>query len=124
MIDLTLEDLVSELMDCGWRPIHDQSHKNIKKFWQLHQPDNYDASCIKILAHEDVVEKFDWAKIGELADKYKRDPKWIENGFEACRASSVSPDYFVQRYLEGNKDIPKNPLVEQAYLDLTREARA
>jgi hypothetical protein len=49
--------------------------------------------------------------------KQQRDPKWIELGIEACRASSVDPQYFVDRYLD-KLDMPKNLVVEQAYRDL------
>jgi hypothetical protein len=117
MISLKFEDFVDELIESGWRPTHDAQNEKIKAFWQRHQPDGYDSSCIKILSPEEVVEKFDWAKIGELAHKYKRDAKWISLGLEACRASGESLEYFIGRYLEKDGR-PRNALVDEDYLDL------
>lgn len=118
MKDLKFDDFVDELIECGWRPTHDAQHEKILAFWQSRQPDGYDASCIKILSPEAVKEKFEWAKSGDLAHKYRRDANWIESGLEACRRAGISQDYFIKKYLEKDESIPKNPLVEQAYLDL------
>ena len=42
---------------------------------------------------------------------------WIERGFAACQAAGVSPDYFVERYLEG-QDLPRNDAVEYQFRQL------
>jgi len=118
MIDLDFDSFVDELTECGWRPTHDEGNKKLRKFWELHQPDGYDAKCIRVLRADEVAERFDWAKSGELAHKYKRDVNWVEMGMEACRRASVDPSYFIRRYLEKEEGIDKNPLVEQAYRDL------
>jgi hypothetical protein len=118
MISLDFDDFVEELFECGWRPKHPDARERLKAFWQSHQPDGYDASTIKILSPDEVAEKFEWAKAGELAHKYKRDVNWIESGLEACRRAGISQDYFIGRYLEKDETIPKNTMVEQAYRDL------
>ena len=115
-MQLSLNDFIDELIEAGWRPTNDPGNAKISALWKSWQDDGYNASSIKILT-ADVLEKFDWAKVGELAHKYKRDPKWIDLGLEACRAAGESPDYFIGRYLEKDGR-PKNSLVEQSYRDL------
>ncbi len=120
MNNLNFEDFLDELIECGWRPIHDPENKKITALWKSWQPDGYDASCIKILPKEEIEGRFAWQRIQALAHEYKRDAKWIEAGIEACRRSSVDPDHFIERYLKGNKNIPHNQLVIDAYLTITR----
>jgi len=123
MRDLKFEDFVDELIESGWRPVHDENHEKIRAFWQGRQPDGYDASCIKILPRLEIEARFPWERIQSLAHEYKRDPKWIEQGIEACRRSSVDPRYFIEKYLKKNVDIPKNQLVTDAYLEITRSEK-
>jgi hypothetical protein len=80
----------------------------------------YNADSIKILTDEEVNKKFGWVKADSLAIKYQRDRIWVA-GLEACRRCGLEPDYFIERHLEGNKDIPKNPLIDEAFRDVLKE---
>lgn len=84
------------------------------------RPDNYDADSIRILAPAEVVARFEWATIGELAHRFGTPAKLIERGFAACARVGVSPDYFVGRYLVGDKTIPFREDVDAAYRELGR----
>lgn len=81
----------------------------------------YDADSIKILTDEQVNEKFGWMKSDTLAKKYHKDETWVANGLEACRRCGLEPDYFIERHLEGNKTIPKNELIDEAFRDVLKE---
>jgi hypothetical protein len=83
----------------------------------------YDASSIQILDHEQVMEKFFWAKAGELAATYRLPMEWIERGLQACERAGVPHDYFVDRYLNKQRAIPKHDGVEAAMRDLLIEER-
>ena len=60
----------------------------------------YDASSIRVLRADEIASRFEWVHIADLAKKYARPEEWIERGFRACEHAGVSPDYFVERYLE------------------------
>jgi hypothetical protein len=81
----------------------------------------YDVDSIKILTDEEVNIKFGWVKADSLAAKYQRDRIWVANGLEACRRCGLEPDYFIERHLEGNKAIPKNELIDEAFRDVLKE---
>jgi hypothetical protein len=83
---------------------------------------SYDASSIQILEHEAVLERFFWAKAGELAYTYKRPLAWIERGLQACERVNVPHDYFIDRYLK-KLPTPKREDVDAAMRDLNIEAR-
>lgn len=72
----------------------------------------YDASCIKVLP----IDEFDAMPITNaallLATKYGRDEGFIRRSLQACDNAGVTRNYFVTRYLLGNKDIPKNEAVD------------
>ena len=82
--------------------------------------DAYDAAAIKILAPAEVVERFEWAEIDALAHQYSTPVKLIERGFAACAQVDVDPSYFVSRYLDGDKSVPLDPAVDEAYRALPR----
>ena len=83
-------------------------------------PDSYDADAIQVLTPAEVVAKFEWTTIGELAHRYGTSHKLIERGFAACARVGVSPHYFVGRYLVGDKTIPFREDVDAAYRELGR----
>jgi hypothetical protein len=74
----------------------------------------YTAASIRILSDAEVVDRFDWAKVGALAVEYKRDEGWIRRGLAACETAGVSADYFIDRYLR-KLPIPKHDGVEAAF---------
>lgn len=86
--------------------------------------DGYSAKDIRILRDDEIIERFDWAKIGSLAAQYRRPEEWIERGFRACDEVGVSHDYFVGRYLDGNKDIERHDGVDAAFRRLYVEKSA
>ena len=79
----------------------------------------YDASCIKITSGA----QFDWAIEGSLAAKYGRDLGFIQRGLLACKLAGIGFDFFIQRYLEGDKSIPRNPLVEEIFWEQAKQVR-
>lgn len=79
---------------------------------------DYTAKDIRILNDEDIIEKFDWAKIGALSEQYKVPAEWIERGFMACEQAGVDVDYFINRYLKKDKSVPFHEGVDEAYREL------
>jgi hypothetical protein len=84
---------------------------------------DYTAASIRILPPQEVVERYDWAKIGALAAQYSVPAEFVERGLEACRRAGAEPEYFVGRYLAGDKSIPKNAEVEDAHREILAESR-
>lgn len=82
----------------------------------------YTASSITILASEQVLERFFWAKANDLAKTYCRPLEWIERGLEACERVQRPHDYFIDRYLK-KLPIPKDDGVEAAMRDILIEQR-
>jgi hypothetical protein len=68
--------------------------------------DGYTADNIKILSNQEAVEDMPWLQIESLAKRYNKDVDFVKRGIEACLLADVSPNYFIDRYLKGNKDIP------------------
>ena len=83
----------------------------------------YTAANIKILRDEEILEAFDWAKVGHLAAQYNRDPSFIERGLQACARVGVHHSYFIARYLEGDKTIAFREDVNAAMVDILKESR-
>ena len=76
---------------------------------------SYTASSIRVLKEAEILERFDWAKIGSLAAQYGKPEEWIRKGFTACTEAGVHESYFVRRYLEGDKTVPAHEGVEEAF---------
>ena len=73
---------------------------------------DYNARCIKILSSAEAIEKTPWLAAETLATKYGKPVDFIRRGLESCRLANVDIGYFIQRYLEDDKTIPKNDVVE------------
>jgi hypothetical protein len=86
--------------------------------------DTYTAANIRILEPQEVVERFDWAKVGALAAQYHQPAEFVARGLEACTASGVQLDYFVGRYLRWDRSIPRNLDFEAAYQEVVQQERA
>jgi hypothetical protein len=82
------------------------------------ETESYTAASIRILNADEVVERFEWAQIGELAAQYGKDPEWIERGFRACDTAGVGHEYFVDRYLRRDTTVPLHEGVQEAFLNL------
>lgn len=83
----------------------------------------YNASSIRILKPEEAEQRFEWLRAENLATQYSKPLEFVERGIEACRRASVDLDFFIKRYLEGDKSGEKNILLEEAFLELMTEAR-
>jgi len=83
----------------------------------------YTASNIVILTTAEIADRFGWAKVAELAERYRRPEQWIARGLEACRRAGVDPDYFERRYLQ-RQDIPRNEQVDAAMREMAMERRS
>lgn len=79
---------------------------------------SYTSASIRVLSESEILERFDWAKIGSLAEQFNKDPEWIDRGFRACVEAGVHETYFIRRYLEGDKSVPAHEGVEEAYRQL------
>jgi len=83
----------------------------------------YNADSIKILDPKQAEQRFEWLQAENLAAQYSKPLEFVERGIEACRRSSTDISFFIQRYLEGDKSGEKNILLEEAFLELMKEAR-
>jgi hypothetical protein len=83
----------------------------------------YTASSIKILPAPEAIERFAWLKAEELAARTGKPIDWIKRGLQACEQASVAHSYFISRYLDGNKDVPRNRDVESAMADILKSLR-
>jgi hypothetical protein len=79
----------------------------------------YTGASIRILSPEEVSRRFDWSRAGHLAEEFKKDRKFIERGLAACRNAGL-PDgqYFIDRYLRGDKTVPVNAAADLAFREL------
>ena len=84
---------------------------------KLRASSEYNADCIKIKKSSD----FDFSYAHDLAHEYIKPLIFVQRGFEACRRAGMPIDYFITRYLKGDKSTLRNELVEQAYRSILRE---
>lgn len=80
---------------------------------------DYNADCIKITTGE----QFDWVLEGNLAAEYQKPIEFIQRGFEACRLALQPKDYFINRYLKGDKSVPRVKEVDEIYWELVKANR-
>jgi hypothetical protein len=83
----------------------------------------YTASSIQILPAPEAIEKFAWLKAESLAARTGKPIDWIKRGLQACEQSGVGHDYFIRRYLDGDRSAPRNPDVEEAMADILKGLR-
>jgi hypothetical protein len=82
---------------------------------------NYDEDSIQILSSSEVADRFAWASVAALAKQYPTVPAaFIARGLTACDAVKVSREYFVRRYLQGDRTVTRREDVEAAFQALTR----
>ena len=81
----------------------------------------YTASAIRILEPTEISQRFSWARVAELAERYRKPAAWIERGLEACRRAGVGDEYFVQRYLR-REPVPRHEGVDAAMRELLTES--
>ena len=83
---------------------------------------DYTAEDIKILKHEEAVEKFDWVRAEELARKYAWvSPDFIARMLEACQLSGFSQELAIKRYLDEDKSIHISEEFYEVYKELVND---
>lgn len=86
--------------------------------------ETYNASSIKILSREQAASLFLFEQVDRLAIKYPSTPReFIGRLLEAAAVTNTPLDPIEQRYLVGNKAIPKIPEVEAALLHILDQTR-
>lgn len=81
----------------------------------------YNAKSIRILSAKDI-QGFDWNRARQVADDYNKPIEFVSRGFEACRLAGLSPDWFINKYLE-KEAIPDNPEFLEIYKDLLKNIK-
>ena len=70
----------------------------------------YDASCIRILSPEQAVERFGFARAGDLIARYpSSSPDFIRRMVEACQLSGWPIEEAERRYLAGDRSVAPTP---------------
>ncbi|MBK8970502.1 MAG: hypothetical protein IPM37_03705 [Hahellaceae bacterium] len=86
--------------------------------------DDYNASSIKILSREQAGSLFLFEQVDRLAIKYPSTPReFIGRLLEAAAVTNTPLEPIEQRYLVGNKAVPKIPEVEAALLHILDQTR-
>ena len=81
----------------------------------------YDENSIKVLNHLEIRKKFSWANSREIALKYNKPHQFVEKLLKACERLNMDSEDVVERYLGGNKSIPRNIELESVYRELLKE---
>lgn len=82
----------------------------------------YNAANIKLPSDEELLKQTPWLMAGTLANEYDRDQAFIERGIEACQLAGESVDYFINRYLKGDRTIPENKEVSVISMELQKQS--
>jgi len=82
---------------------------------------DYAAASIHIASDAEILDRWDWAKVGHWARLYCVPDEWLERAVEACRRAGVEPEYIERRYLKGEAE-PLRPEVDEAMRQLRDEA--
>ena len=82
----------------------------------------YNADSIKILDHDEAIERWFWAKAGELATQYSRPEEWVSRGLQACERAGVHHNFFIDKYLK-KLPLPKHDGVTEAMREILLEER-
>ena len=83
--------------------------------------DSYNASSIHIASDEEILDRWDWAKVGHWAQQYRVPAEWLERAVEACRRAGVAPEYLEQRYLRQVASVPLDEAVDAAMREIRDE---
>ena len=83
--------------------------------------DSYTAANIHIAKDEEVLDRWDWAKVGHWAQQYRVPESWLSRALEACRRAGVDPSYIEARYLRQDASVPLDEAVDAAMKDIRDE---
>ena len=79
----------------------------------------YNAASIKILSADEAAERFDFAAVGRLSERYPGSaPAFIARMVEACQLSGWPVDQAERRYLAGDKSIEPTPEFREVHREL------
>ena len=83
--------------------------------------DSYTAANIHIAKDAEILDRWDWAKVGHWAQQYRVPAEWLERAVEACRRAGVAPAYLEQRYLRQDASVPLDEAVDAAMREIRDE---
>lgn len=83
--------------------------------------DPYNASSIHIASDEEILDRWDWAKVGHWAHQYRVPESWLSRALEACRRAGVDPSYLEARYLRQDPGVPLDEAVDAAMREIRDE---
>lgn len=81
---------------------------------------DYTATSIHIASDTEILDCWDWARVGHWARLYCVPDEWLERALEACRRAGVDPEYIERRYLKGEAE-PLRPEVDAAMRQIRDE---
>lgn len=82
----------------------------------------YDASSIKILNQEEASNRFEFAYVLELMEKYPmRSEQNIKDGVAACIRIGIDPKYYEDYYLKGDLSVKRIREVEIIFTEIQQE---
>ena len=84
---------------------------------------DYTASAIHIASDAEIIDRWDWAKVGHWCQVYGCHPEWLARAMEACRRAGREPEYIERRYLQDRREEPHDPLVDAAMREVQAEER-
>lgn len=82
---------------------------------------SYTAANIYIAKDAEILDRWDWAKVGHWAQQYRVPAEWLERAVEACRRAGVAPAYLEQRYLRQDASVPLDEAVDAAMREIRDE---
>lgn len=82
----------------------------------------YDENSIRVLSPEEIKQRFDWVRIGDLVHEYNLPVDWVRRGFEACWRLNIEPDYFINKYILKH-DVDPVPDFEAVFKEIIMESR-
>lgn len=83
--------------------------------------DSYNASSIHIASDEEILDRWDWAKVGHWAHQYRVPAEWLERAVEACRRAGRDVEYIRDRYLLQDASVPLDEAVDAAMREIRDE---
>jgi hypothetical protein len=85
----------------------------------MENPGEYMADSIKILSDEEAAERFGFAAVGRLSERYPGSaPAFIARMVQACQLSGWPIDDAERRYLAGDKSVEPTPEFRACHRDL------
>jgi hypothetical protein len=83
---------------------------------------DYTAANIHVATDEEILQRWDWARVGHWAHVYCVPEDWLKRAVEACRRAGVEPEYIERRYLQRDGYLePFRPEVDAAMRELRDE---